>query len=488
MPSNRVLTHELAIDKDYRLADSTETAALREDLYRSICSAMRQGFEDGSGGLWTLSAAENVREKLLRMLKPGNSMHTLISETLDLESISRQCQAGIFSYQGFFEFMANVLPKLCAPFRDQEIAALATELQQTSSDLGEAEQIDAMINKLFKVLRAVDSLSLDYTNFMIMNAAPMLIKEAAGYERRAFEQDLRNGKIDLSNTRRWWKSSLDQLNAEADRRDPEGLRLDRPKSNKVYAHGLVSLALDQTPQTLLEDHQWPETLHLDVERFSVLKQQAVRATVIGAILLTAKNLLKRDVRAQWKQQAGRMWALLSQEPFVSDSNNNNDTAAAIPTDTTPSTADKAFAILETANNMPPATKLQVQNAIARFFAQAASASSSNNPSSSNSTTFPRFTDPVLKVLYHRLRTHVLNRLSATTSAERVRAASSANENLTSIGLGELSQHVAAMVDVLERVRRVDWEAHGFVYEGTVGWGETSGRCYVRRNEGINGRS
>ncbi|KAI7270861.1 hypothetical protein KC335_g5362, partial [Hortaea werneckii] len=306
--------------------------------------------------------------------------------------------------------------------------------------------------------------SLDYTNFMIMNAAPMLIKEAAGYERRAFEQDLRSGKIDLSNTRRWWKSSLDQLNAEADRRDPEGLRLDRPKSNKVYAHGLVSLALDQTPQTLLEDHQWPETLHLDFERFSVLKQQTVRATVIGAILLTAKNLLKRDVRAQWKQQAGRMWALLSHEPFVSDSQ-NNDTAGA---DATPSTADKAFAILETANNMPPATKLQVQNTIARFFAQAASASSSNNPTSSNSTTSPRFTDPVLKVLYHRLRTHVFNRLSATTSAERVRAASSANENLTSIGLGELSQHVAAMVDVLERVRRVDWEAHGFVYEGLVG--------------------
>ena len=84
------------------------------------------------------------------------------------------------------------------------------------------------------------------------------------------------------------------------------------------------------------------------------------------------------------------------------------------------------------------------------------------------TAIPRFTDPVLKVLHHRLRTHLLSRLSATTSAERVRAASSANENLTSIGLGELSQHVAAMVDVLERVRRVDWEAHGFVYEGLVG--------------------
>ena len=456
MPSNRVLTHELAIDKDYRLADSAETAALRADLYQSICSAMKQGFQDGQGGLWTVSAAENVREKLLRMLKPGNSMHTLISDALDLDGVRRQCQAGVFSYEGFFEFMAGVLPKLCAPFRDQEIAALAHDLRQAPTADSEEGQLDGMINKLFKLLRAVDMLSLDYTNFMLMNAAPTLIKGAAGYEKRAFTADLQNGRTSLDHTRRWWRANLDALNAEAERRDPEGLRLDRPGRDKVYAHGLVALALDRT------EASWPETLHLDRERLQGLRQHAIRVTVIGAILLTAKNLLKRDVRAQWKQQAGRLWALLTAEPYDHSSSADG-----------PSTADKAYSILETANNMPPATKTQLQGTIARFFAQAAAASAT----AAQHTGPTRFTDPVLKVLFQRLRTHVLTRLWATTSSERVRAASSASEALTSCGLGEMTAQVGSVVEVLERVRTVDWAAHGEWYEGIFqeellagGWG------------------
>ncbi|KAK1078917.1 hypothetical protein LTR48_008291, partial [Friedmanniomyces endolithicus] len=211
MPSNRVLTHELAIDKDYKLTDTQ--AALRDDLYRSICAAMKQGFEAGDGAQWTVSAAENVREKLLRMLKPGNSMYTLISESLDLSLIATQCRAGVFSYEGFFNFMANVLPKLCAPFRDEEIVALALQLQEQPSP---GDEVDAMINKLFKLLRAVDALSLDYTNFMIMNAAPTLIREAPGYEQRAFASDLAAGRITLTRTKRWWHAAQRALATEAD--------------------------------------------------------------------------------------------------------------------------------------------------------------------------------------------------------------------------------------------------------------------------------
>ncbi|KAK5127378.1 hypothetical protein LTR85_006717 [Meristemomyces frigidus] len=430
MPSNRILTHELAIDKDYKLTDSSETSALRDDLYRSICAAMRQGFEDGSGNLWTVSAAENVREKLLRMLKPGNSMHTLIRDTLDLDSIDRQCQANVFSYDGFFGFMANILPKLCAPFRDAEIGALCQQLQDTS-DSG----LDKMIDKLFKLLRAVDALSLDYTNFMMMSAAPTLIKEAAGYEARAFAADLDAGKITLEGTKRWWQSALNHLSAEADRRDPEGHRLDHPTAAKIYARALVDLAMESNGA--LEPDLIPETLALDLDRLRGLRRQAVQITVIGAVLLTAKNLLKRDVRAQWKNEASRLWQLLSNESLESSGSEE------------PSTAQKAFSILETAHNMPPATKQQLSSTITRLFGQAAGS---------------RFSDPVLKVMFQRLRTHVLMRMSASTSSERVRAASSASDALTSCGLGEMVTQVSSMVDTLDKVRTVDWQAHGRWYE------------------------
>ncbi|KAK5715417.1 hypothetical protein LTR15_010061 [Elasticomyces elasticus] len=435
MPSNRVLTHELAINKDYRLTDTQ--AALRDDLYRSICNAMKQGFEAGDGAQWTVSAAENIREKLLRMLKPGNSMYTLINDSMDLESIATQCRAGVFSYDGFFNFMSNVLPKLCAPFRDQEIATLVTQLQEQPAA---SHEVDAMINKLFNLLRAVDALSLDYTNFMIMNAAPTLIREAAGYEERMFASDLEAGRVTLEHTKQWWQSSHDVLSADADRRDPEGVRLaaDRPKPEKVYAKALVDLALEQGP---LDVDSVPETLQLDIGRLRDIRAQAIRITVIGAVLLTAKNLLKRDVRGQWKMQASRLWQLLANDDFTADHADE------------PTAAQKAFSILETANNMPPSTKQQLSGTIWRFFSQAAGPA--------------RFTDPVLKVLFQRLRTHILTRLSAETPSEKVRAASSASEVLTSCGLGELVTQVGAMVDTLERVKAVDWQSHGTWYEQVV---------------------
>ncbi|KAK4575148.1 hypothetical protein LTR86_001000 [Recurvomyces mirabilis] len=433
MPTNRVLTHELAIDKDYKLTDTS--AALRDDMYRSICTAMKEGFEAGDGSLWTISAAENVREKLLRMLKPGQSMYTAISESLDLESIARQSQAGVFSYEGFFNFMATVLPKLCAPFRDQEIATLAAELQRVPT--ADEEQLEVMIKKLFKLLRAVDTLSLDYTNFMIMNVAPTLIREAAGYEQRSFEADLEAGKISLDRTRHWWRASYQALDSEADRRDPEGVRIaaDRPTRDTIYTRALVDLGIDQGE---LDIDVVPETLQLDVQRLQDLRNQAVRITIIGAVLLTAKNLLKRDVRAQWKSQASRLWLLLSAEAYETETTDEITTAS------------KAFSILETANNMPTTSKSQLNGTITRFFNQAA--------------TGDRFTDPVLKVLYQRLRSHILTRLNASTPAERVRAASSASEVLTRCGLGEMTAQVSAVVDTLDRVRTVDLQGHGRWYE------------------------
>lgn len=443
MPSNRILTHELAINKDYKLED--RNSEVRDHLYRSICESMKAGFEAGNGALWTTSTAQNIREKLLRMLKPGNSMHTMITEALDLESIHRQCQQGVFSYSGFFEFMANVLPKLCAPFRDQEVKTFAEDLRAE----GSGDELGTMIDKLFKLLRMVDVLSLDYSNFMIMSAAPTLIQEASGYEQRMFAQDLQAGRRSLEHTKRWWIQAYTALTSEADRRDPDNVRhpSDRPTPTKVYTHGLVETVICQGD---LESDLLPETLHLDVERLRQLRVKAIRVVVIGAILLTTKNLLKRDVRSQWKSEASRLWQLLSIEPYS--------------TTEEPTTAQKAFSILETAHNMPASTKTAISGTIARFFSQAAEIGNNSGV---------RFTDPVLKVLFQRLKSHVLARLSAESSAERVRAASSASDKLAASGMAEFTTQVAGIVDSLEQVRKVDWASHEMWYRQIVGEVEES---------------
>ncbi|KAF1939750.1 hypothetical protein EJ02DRAFT_445964 [Clathrospora elynae] len=423
VPDNRILVHELSIDREYRI-DSSPTADLRDALNRELCDAMRRGFEEGDSTNWTAAMAENIRGKLLRLLKEGNSMHTLISETLDPEYISRQCGQGIFSYGKFFEFIASILPKLCAPFRDAEVQALAEELQEEG-------ELSSMIEKLFRVLHVIDFLSLDYSNFLLMNAAPTLIKEAVGYEQRMFAQDLEENKITLDRTRRWWRSAAVNMHTEADRRDPwsQANPINRPTAHKIYARGLIDLAI-ATP--LLGQSELPETLELDRARISRIREDALRITTIGGILLTAKNLLKRDVRSQWKSEASKMWLVLK-DGYMKD----------------PGTPSKITCLLESSRNMPPSTRSQLSSTITRLLTQAETG---------------KLSDPVLKVLFQRLKTHIFNRVSASSSGERVKAASTATEGLATTGLPEFVSQVADICEQLGKIGEVDRKCHGRWYE------------------------
>ncbi|KAF9693774.1 hypothetical protein EKO04_008306 [Ascochyta lentis] len=423
VPDNRVLVHELSIDKEYRI-DASPTADLRDALNRELCDAMRKGFEDGDSAQWTAAMAENIRGKLLRLLKAGNSMHTLISETLDPDHINKQCSQGLFSYEKFFGFIANILPKLCAPFRDAQVKSLADELQEEG-------ELPEMVEKLFKLLHVIDLLSLDYSNFLLMNAAPTLIKEATGYEQRMFAQDLEEGRITLDRTRRWWRSAAINMHTEADRRDPwaQPNPMNRPTAHKIYARGLVDLAISVPP---LRDSELPETLELDRDRISRIREDALRITTIGGILLTAKNLLKRDVRSQWKPQATRMWEVLK-DGYLKD----------------PSTPSKISSLLESSHNMPPSTRAQLSSTVTRLLTQAESG---------------RLSDPVTKVLFQRLKTHIFNRVSASSSGERVKAASTATEGLATTGLAEFVPQVADICEQLSKLGEVDRKAHGKWYE------------------------
>ena len=424
VPDNRILVHELSIDKEYRI-DPSPTADLRDALNRELCDAMRRGFEEGDSANWTAAMAENIRGKLLRLLKPGNSMHTLISETLDPEHVSRQCSQGVFSYGKFFDFIASILPKLCAPFRDTEVQLLAEELQEEG-------ELSSMIEKLFKVLHIIDLLSLDYSNFLLMNAAPTLIKEAVGYEQRMFTQDLEENNITLDRTRRWWRSAAVNMHTEADRRDPwsQANPINRPTAHKIYARGLVDLAIATPP---LGSSELPETLELDRARIARIREDALRITTIGGILLTAKNLLKRDVRAQWKSEANKMWLVLKENGYMSD----------------PSTPSKISSLLESSRNMPPSTRSQLSSTISRLLAQAEAG---------------KLSDPVMKVLFQRLKTHIFNRVSASSSGERVRAASTATEGLATTGLPEFVSQVGDICEQLSKVGEVDRKCHGKWYE------------------------
>ena len=252
------------------------------------------------------------------------------------------------------------------------------------------------------------------------------------------------------------------------KRDPENVHGEpNPPAPKIYAQGVADLVLSNAG---VSDALIPETLELDRQRLLVLHATAYRIVATASILLTAKNLLKRDVRSQWKAEADRILSL--------DFN-----------DITP---ERVRSILESTHPMPSSASAQLAATIRRVLGPAATAcaaaasgtiqttietptdetlqdSSSPaeeayGPSNEQKPPAASFGDPVARLILSRLRTHVLSRLSASSASERVRTTTTASQSLAGAGMPEFVNAVGKLVEELEKVREVDWLCHGVFYE------------------------
>jgi hypothetical protein len=462
LPENRALVHELLINKEFKIEERSYTEP-RKQIMEHMCALMRRDVEAGLGTNWIVAMATVIQDRLLRSLRPGNSLHVLISEVLDPKLVESQCNAGAFSYDAFFSFMNTILPRLCAPYRDPVVKAFAEDLS------GDA------IDRLARLMGLIDLLSLDHTNFMIQVAAPQLIQEAPGYEQRTFGRGLQDGSLELSKSRRFWRTHRKIIADEMRRRDPENIHGEpQPPAAKVYAHGLVDLVLSNAP---VFDDLMPETLELDRQRLNKIHAQAYKIVATASILLTAKNLLKRDARAQWKPEADRILSL--------------DFNHVLP--------ERIQSILGSTHPMPPSASSQLAATIRRVLspvatasaaaslteartsveanaeapAQESSSSESVSSAASSSTAgggATNFTDPVARLILSRLRAHVLSRLSASSASERVRATSTASQSLAGAGMPEFVSQVGQLTEELSKVREVDWLCHGMIYERILGEG------------------
>ncbi|KAE8453088.1 hypothetical protein EG329_012275 [Mollisiaceae sp. DMI_Dod_QoI] len=420
LPPNRIVTHEIAINREYRI----EEDALEEQhaVMQAVFDNMRREVAAGNSDPWILAMAENIRTRLQQLLKEGNSMHTLIGEALDNDVVARELQGGSFSYEKFFSFMAGLLPRLCAPFRDAEIKDIVENKMQNGD----------VVDRLQALMHGIELMQLDYANFMLQQASATLIKNAIGYETASFGQFLEDASNDLSATENAWREARTKVLAEAAKRDPENINLarTRPTPEKIYTQMLVDVF------TSLNTIPIPETLLLDSKRITRIRTDLLRIVTAGAILLQCKNLLKRDVRSQWKVEASRVIAVLENSK-------------------SPEQAGQGIqAALESSRSMPAATKNHIKELVFRIVTASASVSTGTT----------ELRDPVMRLLMTRLRGHISARLAANTEKEKVKSASTASEDLAGKGLPEFVHKVGAIVEEILKVGSLDRASHGVWYE------------------------
>lgn len=430
LPDNRIVVHELAINKEFRTEPHEyheQQAGLLNPIFEDMRVTMQTQNQEAHFFL-LLRVAESIREKLQRLVKPGNSMHTFIGELLDTETAKQQFAMGSFSYEKFFEAMGTLLPKLCAPVRDEEVKKLTEEKLSQGNYVDRLEALNGFIDVMLS----------DYANYLLQLAAPKLVTQAPVYEAKAFASDLEAGHFDLSVALQTWKATQQKLLAEVSRRDPEGVNhpSSRLTANRIYAQLLVNLFTQLSPVAL---DDMPEMLRLDHKRAVEAGRLTRRIVITGAILLQCKNLLKRDVRAPWRNEAQRIFAVLER------SEQQGDLALDVA-------VEGIMAALEAGRSMPAATRGQLKALVSKFLLAGAEAATQSRQD--------EVSEPVLRLLLGRLRGHILARLAAVSTSDKVKFTSTAGEKLAGLGLAEFVDKVRDMVEMLGRVSVVDREAHG----------------------------
>ena len=449
IPNNRVLMHELAINKEYRIdaQDYKEkTSRFLVPMFREMRANIDNENREAQFG-FLIIMSQHIKTKLQRLVKPAHSMHNLIGEILDVDEVAqRQFISGSFSYERFFEAMGSLLPKLCAPIRDAEVQDLI------ENKLTQGHVVD----RLQALIGFIDVMLSDYANYLLRLSAPKLLEQASTYETKLFGAALQSNAHDLSIATASWRTARAKVHGEANRRDPEGINhpRSRPTPDRIYSQMLVDVFTVLRP---IEEEAMPEMLRLDHKRAVRLGRQTAHIITAGTLLLQCKSTLKRDTRRSWKVEAARITNVLEtndpldyleppQLPAQQTGDGQNKVDIMV---------EGVLASLESGRLIPSRTKAQLKMAARKVIHEMLMHRHEGTEPSQGP----------LRILLTRLRSHILSRLTVTSASEKVKATRDAGEKLATIGLPEFVERIREMVDEVSRVGNVDREAHG-------GWWET----------------
>jgi len=280
--TNMYLAHEIAVDKDFMLdkINGEEEQDEAPSIEAHIKKIMHQAFwdllaeelkEEPPVFNQALSLMEQVRTGLCKMLLP--SQHRIkanIMEKLDVDLIKQQADNGVLDFDAYAIYILDLMGKLCAPVRDDEINAL--------------KAIDRKdVVQLFKgIMKTLDNMRIDMANFMIQQARPLIMSQSVEYEKIKFKEFLETQNDGLEFTRAWLKRhapSEEERNALQGR--IEELKFKKLLMNRILTEALVELLEWDEYYTL------PETLAMDQKRIIALRDQTERTSVSTAVILVA---------------------------------------------------------------------------------------------------------------------------------------------------------------------------------------------------------
>jgi len=282
--TNMFLAHEIAVDKDFHLEklnnndDDEEDqgavagggpvsfeAQIRKIVHQAFWDVLKAELEEEPPVFnQALALLNEVRNGLCNMLLPNqHRIKQGIMDRLDLDLIKQQAEHGTLNFRDYADYVVDLMSKLCAPVRDDEIK----KLRETTE-----------VVPLFKgIMKTLEKMRLDMANFVIQQARPMIMSQSVNYEKIKFKEFLATQNDGLEFTKAWLlrhKPTEEEL-----------LQIDTDSRLKKL---LASRVLNEAFVELLQWDEYfplPETLAMDQKRIVALRDQTERTSVSTAVVL-----------------------------------------------------------------------------------------------------------------------------------------------------------------------------------------------------------
>ncbi|KAI1303004.1 T-complex protein 11-like protein 1 [Halotydeus destructor] len=273
--SNMYLAHEIAVNQDFKLE---KVQAPQGGLRTQVEQVMKKAFwdilesqlnESPSKFKQALVLLAEIKQDLSSLLLPQHTkLKQEIEEILDIDLIKQQAENGALDFQRYAQYVLSVMARLCAPVRDERIR----ELTQTSE-----------VVPLFRgIMELLEVMKLDMANFTIQQMRPHIQQQSIDYERKKFQEfletqsKLSNGLDGLEYTKRWLERNYESIDLSSETNE-------KNITNKVLLTAFIELLVwDDTKQEL-----YPETLLMDEDRFTALRNDVTLYTLVGSTLLLA---------------------------------------------------------------------------------------------------------------------------------------------------------------------------------------------------------
>ncbi|KAI8363832.1 T-complex protein 11-domain-containing protein [Choanephora cucurbitarum] len=298
--TNEFLAHELIMDPEFKLQRHGPTDELEKRVRlmaeKAFFDKLEQDIQQGKADMSLPSVIQDVKMRLLSLVRPHTSLHKQIDESIDLSLIKQQIKQHSFDMQHMISYVLNTMSGMCAPVRDEEIQ--------------NAKASPGMIDQIRSILTILDNMNLDLANFRLRSLRPHLMSIAVEYEREKFATMLNQGTIQLVRTKTWLTDSTQKLCQVAAERNPEGVlpeKNNKPSHDAVFEDAFVSLLVQPQPIAHLSD--LPETLYLDVKRMGEYQNEVQATTMVAALLMLAKNFGSVH-QQQLSRLASRLFAML----------------------------------------------------------------------------------------------------------------------------------------------------------------------------------